>query len=111
MSTVNYKSESARASAVFRYFLVSWFATLTTFGLFLIVAAWAGVVNVVLILVIIAAQNISWIVTGTLMTAVLDSLNTPPTPPKERIKTVQNKTKMSGNSEITEIVREKTWKV
>jgi ABC-type Fe3+-siderophore transport system permease subunit len=80
MSTVNYKSESARAGAVFRYFLVSWFATLFTFGLFLAVAAWAGVLNVVLVLIIIAAQNVMWMLSGILMTAVFDSL-TPPTLP------------------------------
>jgi hypothetical protein len=83
MSTVSYRSESARANAVFKYFVVSWFATLLTFGLFLAVAAWAGVVNVVLVLVIIAAQNVMWMVSGVLMTAVLDSLSDPP--PHRRI--------------------------
>jgi len=80
MTTVNYKSESARATAVFKYFMVSWFATLFTFGLFLAVAAWAGVINIILVLLMIAGQNLMWIVSGMLMTAVFDSLN-PPTPP------------------------------
>jgi len=77
----NYRSESARAAAVFKYFMVSWFATLFTFGLFLTVAAWADVINIVLVLLMIAGQNLMWIVSGVLMTAVFDSLS-PPTPPK-----------------------------
>jgi len=110
MTTVNYKSDNARSIAVFKYFLLAYFATLLTFAMFLAVAAYAHVVNVVLVLLIIAAQNISWIVTGTLMVAVFDSLSSPPTPPKERTKEVSSKTKVSGNTEITEVERIKTYK-
>jgi len=77
---MNYKSEHARQAAVFKYFLVSWFATLATFGGFAAVCAATGILNVPLVLVLIAAQNISWIVCGTLMCAVFDSLGHPPTP-------------------------------
>lgn len=86
MSTIRYSSESARANAVLRYFIVSYVATLLTFSLFLAVAAYAGVVNLVLVLLLIAAQNLSWIVCGVLMTAVFDSLNSPPAPPEKTPK-------------------------
>jgi len=107
---MNYRSEPARQRAVFLYFVVAYIATLVTYGSFLAVCAAVGIANVPIVLTLIAAQNISWLVAGTLMCAVLDSLNHPPTPPKERVKEVGKTTKMKGNSEITEVERIKTYK-
>jgi len=107
----DYKSEAARKEAVFKYFLVAYIATLITFSAFLAVSIAAGIANVPLILVLIAAQNISWITTGTMMCAVFDSLGTPPPPPREKWKTVTQSNKVTGKTDVTEIVREKTWKV
>jgi len=98
---MNYRSEPARQKAVFLYFLVSYVATLITYASFLAVCAAVGIVTVPVVLALIAAQNISWLVAGTLMCAVLDSLNSPPTPPKEHIKEVSSKTIVTSKRDRT----------
>lgn len=108
---IKYTSESARANAVFRYFLVAYVGSMVTYAMLTAVSAYVGILNVPIILLLITGQNITWLVTATLMCAVLGSLTTPPTPPKEKWKTVQTSNKVSGNTDVTEIVREKTWKV
>jgi len=75
-----YRSESARATAVFKYFIFSWFASLFTYSCFLAVCAAADIVNIMLVSILIAAQLITWVTMGTGMCMVYDSLDHPPTP-------------------------------
>jgi hypothetical protein len=81
-----------------------------TYASFAILCGVAGILNVNIVLLLIAAQSISWLVSGTLMCAVFDSLGNPPPPPKERVKETSKTTKMKGNSGITEVERIKTYK-
>lgn len=90
----HYRSESARASAVFKYFLFSYVATFITFGSFAIVCGASGVLSAKIVIIIIALQNIAWVNCGVCMCMVFDSLGQSPPlltvnekqPPKEKIK-------------------------
>jgi len=79
-----YRSETARAGAIFLYFKFSWFVSLVTYGLFLAVCAYAHIVTVPMVLFLIACQNITWLVGGFCMLAAYKSLEQTPPPPREK---------------------------
>jgi len=81
---MNYKSEAARANAVFKYFVFSFVATAVTFGSFTAVCFAAGAINTPIILLIIALHQVSWVTCGVCMAAVFDSLGEDPPTPREK---------------------------
>jgi len=105
-----YHSNKADGTAVFLYFKFSWFVSLVTYGLFLAVCAYAHIVTIPMILFLIACQNITWLIGGFCMLVAYKSLTLPPLPPKEKEKVISESNKVSGKTNIKEIIREKTYK-
>lgn len=79
-----YRSESARATAIFLWFKFSWFVSLVTCGLFLAVCAYAHIVTVPMVLFLIFCQNIMWLTGGFCMLVAYKSLEQDPPTPKEK---------------------------
>lgn len=109
MTNTNYRSEPARGQIIARFFVIAWVASVFEFGAFAGIAALAGVMNIPILLLLIAGQNASWLTCALLMCAIFAAWQLPPLPPKERIKEVSSKNKVTGNSEIKEIERIKTY--
>jgi len=108
--TQNYRSEPARGRIIAQFFMIAWVASVFEFGAFAGIAALAGVMNVPILLLLIAGQNASFLTIALMMCAVYAAWQLPPLPPKEKIKEVSNKNKVTGNSEIHEIERIKTYR-
>jgi len=79
-----YRSESARATAIFVWFRFSWVVSLFTAGMFLAVCAYVNIVTVPMVLFLIAMQNIMWLVGGFCMLVAYKSLEQDPPTPKEK---------------------------
>jgi len=107
---MNYRSEPARGEIIARFFIIAWVATVFEFEAFAGIAAAAGVMNIPIILLLIFGQNASWLTAALLMCAVFAAWQLPPLPPKSKEKVVSESNKVSGNTKISEIVREKTYK-
>lgn len=106
---MNYRSEPARGDIIARFFAIAWVATAFEFTMFGGVAAYAGVVNIPILLLLILGQNASWLTAALLMCAVFAAWQLPPLPPKSKEKTISESNKVSGNTKINEIVREKSY--
>ena len=79
-----YRSESARATAIFVWFRFSWVVSLFTAGMFLAVCAYVNIVTVPMVLFLIAMQNIMWLVGGFCMLVAYKSLEQDPPTPTEK---------------------------
>lgn len=89
MNHYHYRSEAARAGAVYKFALISWLATLFTYGLLTIVCLLAGILNIYLVLLLIVGQSITWGIMFILLAATFDSLDNPPTPKEKTPKDLE----------------------